>query len=144
MKKIFLYLVFTFKMLYLEVLEGVILTPALSKRGKTLAEFLLQSVCHVAGKLTQSYDFTLPSTWNFIVFSFVALLRNKDKLTISYSLGSSLTVKRDVAGWRRLLLLTGRLTLLLQWQKQVKIKSRERFDVVYFSTTTTQTEKKAG
>ena len=72
-----------------KILEGVILTPALSKRGKTLAEFSLQSVCHVARKLTQSYDFTLLLTWNSIVFSFVALLRNKDKLTISYSLGSS-------------------------------------------------------
>ena len=76
-------------MLYLEVLEGVILIPALSKRGKTLAEFSLQSVYHVAGKLTERYDFTLVFTWNSIVFSFVALLRNKDKLTISYSLGSS-------------------------------------------------------
>ena len=89
MKKIFLYLVFTFEMLYLEVLEGVILTPALSERGKTLYEFSLQSVCHVAGKLTQSSNFTLLFTWIFIVFSFVALLRNKDKQTITYSLGSS-------------------------------------------------------
>ena len=72
-----------------KILEGVIFTPALSKRGKTLAEFSLQIVCHVARKLTQSYDFTLLLTWNSIVFSFVALLRNKDKLTISYSLGSS-------------------------------------------------------
>ena len=68
-------------------------------------------------------------------FSFVALLRNKDKLTISYSLGTVVVVKRDVAGWRRLLLLTGRLTLLLQWQKQVNIKSREHFYVIYISTT---------
>ena len=43
-------------------------------------------------------------------------------------------VKRDVAGWRRLLLLTGRLTLLLQWQEQVNIKSREHFCVIYIST----------
>ena len=74
MKKIFLYLVFTFEMLYLEVLEGVILTPALSKRGKTLAKFSLQSVCHVAGKLTQSYDFTLLLTWNSIVFFFCCII----------------------------------------------------------------------
>ena len=63
--------------------------------GKTLVEHSLLSVCHIAGKFTQSYDFTLPSTCNSIVFSFVALLRNKDELTIglSYSLGSS-TQKR--------------------------------------------------
>ena len=113
MKKIFLYLVFTFEMQHLKVLEGVILTPALSKRGKTLAKFSLQSVCHVARKLTQSYDFTLLLTWNSLVFSFVALLRNKDKLTISYSLGSG--SRKDVAICRRLLLLTGSLALLLQW-----------------------------
>ena len=113
MKKIFLYLVFTFEMQHLKLLEGVILTPALSKRGKTLAEFSLQIVCHVARKLTQSYDFTLLLTWNSLVFSFVALLRNKDKLTISYSLGSG--SRKDVAICRRLLLLTGSLALLLQW-----------------------------
>ena len=88
MKNIFLCLVFTLAMLYQEVLEGVILTLALSKREKTLAEFSLQSVCYVAGKLTQRYDFILLFTWHFIVLCFVALLRNKDKLTTGYSLGS--------------------------------------------------------
>ena len=77
MKQIFLGLGFTFEMLYLEVLEGIIMTPALPKRGRMLAEFSLQSVCYVAGNLTQSYDFTLSFTWNSIVFSYVAFYATK-------------------------------------------------------------------